>query len=294
MLLGAEDPALLEEIKFVAEDFETRVLDEVQTLAPLPPSVVALAQIASDPDGGQSDVADVLNLDARLLERVLVAANSSGGLRGAETADEAVIALGLARIVTLALLGAVGGLLDPGVPVYRFLPGGQTCHARLSALAVEMLPAGARRELSGDLIAASILHDIGKALIGSLIEPDTERHMKSARAAGLSWIEAELEVLGIEHAEVGRAMCDNWAMPDTVGLAVQYHHTPQLGPADLSHGVAVTNAVADAVRQDLHASAAIADKPRLSDSIAAMGMGISGLEKTIQHTRRIWHANGRP
>jgi len=45
-------------------------------------------------------------------------------------------------------------------------------------------------------------------------------------------VEAEREVLGIDHAELGGRITEQWKFPQVIVSAVRYHHTPFLAPED--------------------------------------------------------------
>ena len=39
-------------------------------------------------------------------------------------------------------------------------------------------------------------------------------------------VEAETQVLGFTHAEVGGALAESWGLPDSICHAIRYHHDP--------------------------------------------------------------------
>ena len=42
----------------------------------------------------------------------------------------------------------------------------------------------------------------------------------------IPFTQAEKEVLGFDHAEIGEMIIDQWALPEVYALAARYHHTP--------------------------------------------------------------------
>jgi len=219
------------------------------TIEPLPSSVVRLARVASDAECDAHEVAQVLNLDQALLGKVLAEANSAShaAVRTIGTALDAIVRLGAARIVALALSNSVSEFLECAVPSYRLEDGELAFHSQLASVAAERLKIATGSVLPGELVTASLLHDIGKLVVGPTLSPDSARALGLARSSGCSWATAENEIIGVDHGEVGRVVLDSWGLPESIGLAVQYHHAPHLGGGPMAYGVALTDEVAHAV-----------------------------------------------
>ena len=41
-----------------------------------------------------------------------------------------------------------------------------------------------------------------------------------------TFLSAERHVLGFDHAEIASDVCQKWLMPETILMAVRYHHSP--------------------------------------------------------------------
>jgi len=229
--------------------YDSDLLEHAAAIEPLPSSVVRLSQVAADAESDADDIAQILNLDQALLGKVLAEANSANqaAAHTVGTALDAIVRLGSARVVALALSGCVAERLEVAVPSYRLDHGELAFHSQLSAIAAERLRATAGRILPGELVTASLLHDFGKLVIGPTLSKGASRSLNQAREAGRGWAAAEHEIVGVEHGEVGRIILDNWGLPEEIGLAVQYHHSPHLGGGLMAHGVALTDALAHAV-----------------------------------------------
>ena len=76
------------------------------------------------------------------------------------------------------------------------------------------------------MFIAALLHDIGKLVLSEFIEDLSGKIFKLIDDEGLSFLEAEKSVLGIDHAELGAVILEKWEFPEDVITAVKKHHTP--------------------------------------------------------------------
>ena len=76
------------------------------------------------------------------------------------------------------------------------------------------------------LFVAGMLHDIGK-LVLYFKEPELSQQvlLKAAETDGQLY-NAEKEIIGFTHGDVGAALIEAWKLSDTLKEVVAYHHTP--------------------------------------------------------------------
>jgi putative nucleotidyltransferase with HDIG domain len=78
----------------------------------------------------------------------------------------------------------------------------------------------------------ALLHDIGKVILSEFVKDHFQEIKRLVRDGNLSFNEAEKEVLGIDHAELGAKISEQWKFPPALSAGIQYHHTPLSAPAD--------------------------------------------------------------
>jgi HD-like signal output (HDOD) protein len=78
-----------------------------------------------------------------------------------------------------------------------------------------------------DIFAAALLKDIGKVLM----DPNVERFSTEINTLvldlGLSFIEAEKKVIGIDHAELGAIVAEKWGLGPKMVHIIRNHHLPE-------------------------------------------------------------------
>lgn len=100
-------------------------------------------------------------------------------------------------------------------------------------------------QMTGDLFTTCLLHDIGKIVLNRYVGEHYETISRLMEKKQYDFAEAEKEILGMTHAEVGAGILEKWSFPGEMVTAVRYHHDPHLVPGSvLTHFVALANTIA--------------------------------------------------
>jgi putative nucleotidyltransferase with HDIG domain len=75
---------------------------------------------------------------------------------------------------------------------------------------------------------AGILHDIGKLALSHSLPQLHRQAIERAAFSEMTSSEAEKEVIGASHAEVGAFLLGLWGLPADIVEAVAWHHEPRL------------------------------------------------------------------
>ncbi len=79
---------------------------------------------------------------------------------------------------------------------------------------------------SKDIFVSALLMDIG-IMVMYLCKPlEYQRVLDEKRAKGLSVVEAERQVFGFDHQDVGRELLQRWQLPEEIFIPIGNHHTP--------------------------------------------------------------------
>jgi putative nucleotidyltransferase with HDIG domain len=88
---------------------------------------------------------------------------------------------------------------------------------------------------------AGLLHDVGEVVFETRLNSEYRTVRDIMHTKNLPLAEAEREVLGASHEEVGAYLMGLWGLPDPVISAIAYHHRPSKCP--LPTAVSVLTAV---------------------------------------------------
>jgi putative nucleotidyltransferase with HDIG domain len=84
------------------------------------------------------------------------------------------------------------------------------------------------RSMEESAFLAGLLHDIGKIALDRCF-PEDYGPVVAAIQAGRVNYEAEQELLGLTHADVGAMVAVNWSFADVLVEVIRDHHTPKPG-----------------------------------------------------------------
>lgn len=203
-------------------------LEGLQRMPALPVTLIPLLRYMEQPLDrmDMNEVVELILQDKSVAAQCLYMANSPlfGRWQQTTSVREAVIALGLQRMRDIAIScslislspEAAGGT-DPSV----FWE-----HALGCALVSRQF---ARRIGFADPSRAylcGLLHDIGIVAHLWIIPREFGAALQAARERGIPLHEAETEILGLNHAETGRTVAQNWHLPEPVVEAAAFHHEP--------------------------------------------------------------------
>ena len=76
-------------------------------------------------------------------------------------------------------------------------------------------------------IGSHQLHDIGKLILIEYFPDEFGEALDRARDDLLSIAEAEEQVIGVTHAQIGGWLAEKWKLPESLVEAIAYHHAPQ-------------------------------------------------------------------
>jgi putative nucleotidyltransferase with HDIG domain len=250
---------------------------KVKNLVPVSPAALNLVGLLNQPGVGNEDVVSVLKFDNVLTAKLLRACNSPffGLVEPVSSVEQAVFLLGHQQILHIALSIAFSSVMNSPAPGGAAETKELWQHSLITALAAENI-AKDNSEFTADPsigFTAGLLHDIGKQVLSHALTPDQQTAIRSRAVQNrLGRSAAEKQVLGLDHAEVGRCLLQAWRLPDNILEAVGNHHRPVSRPRpQLSSLVNV----ADGLAYSLSAEQGWETFALQADADAAEAMGIT-------------------
>jgi HD-like signal output (HDOD) protein len=74
---------------------------------------------------------------------------------------------------------------------------------------------------------AGMVHDLGKIVLNDYVRFGYGIIARLVEEDRVPFMEAERQVLGFDHAQVGGLIIEQWNLPEAYMYAARYHHTPE-------------------------------------------------------------------
>lgn len=269
---------------------------EIDKLTPMPASLARLAEVVGHPDTSVAEVSAVVELDQALTANVLRLANSawSAASTTIDTVRGAVLRLGAGRILEIAVGERVAGQMNRACPGYELGEHELWRHSVAAALATEQLKNFAREPVPGVAFTAALLHDIGKLVLGRHLSAEMIAQVRElSQRAGLCYLDAERQLIGTDHAEVGGAVARHWQFPAVIVDAIERHHDPDAQPEPVLDAVHIANAVAKLIgvglgSEQMNMRASTQAATRLGLSSAGLEGLCASVVVELAKTEQLW------
>lgn len=204
-----------------------QILQGIQTLEPLPQACLRVMEIASGDGTCPSDLIDVIQTDVAITAKVLRLCNSAyyGFAREVSSLEEAGNMLGVTTLVNLVITACTGKY---------FKDTGSASQERMDELwersVTNAICTSLLARLSGEAdkntaYTAGLLQYIGSMLFERFL-PEEMQRVHNAVASGRDPIEAELDILGVHHGDVGARLAEQWNFPPALCDCIRTAHDP--------------------------------------------------------------------
>lgn len=261
-----------------------RLVEASQRLAPLPAAANRLTTMLGDDDVDVRAIVDIVTYDPVLTAVLLGQANSAhaGFVRVASTVGESVVRLGLGAVAAIAMRTAVAESLQKSLPVYGLDHHEVFAHAVRTSVAADVLRSVCPSSVPAATATVALLHDVGKILISDVLGSRAiELVGQLTEADGLSLVDAEVAVFGVNHAQAGVHAIRHWKLPMSFVEAVGRHHGARDEGSVLAKAVRVADVVAHATDPASHDDAAGAHRDAAAEALEALGLDVTARTQVL-------------
>lgn len=204
------------------------ILSSIEQLDPFPAVAVRVLELAGREETSPKAIAEVVQTDAALVAKVLKLANCAAYAfrREIGSLDEAAVRLGTSGLCTLVMTSATGRYLagyGASTARTRELHWRKTVATALAARLVALVDGGID---PGRAYTVGLLQNIGHVVMDRFLD-EARDTIRFAVEAGAAPLDAERAILGIDHADLGARMAQRWNFPESLVLAIRFHHAPE-------------------------------------------------------------------
>ncbi len=203
------------------------ILASIKDLPSVPKVVFEVTRLLNDSKTATNRLSEVIGKDQGLTSKVLAIANSPlyGIKRMVSSIEFAVLILGFQEIKNIVAALSFADSIDVAPSDY-FNPQEFWLHSVLVATAARRISQQLGFEFGSEAFVAGLLHDLGILVIHKFFNTEFIQIIKKAKSEKMSILQAEVEVLGLTHQEIGRFLVEKWDLPLILCESLNYHHAP--------------------------------------------------------------------
>ena len=209
-----------------SQPMSAQLTTAIEDLPPLPDLVTRALDLLNDPGTDVKDIEAVIEKDQSLVSKLIRVSNSAlyGGLNRVESLHQALTRLGAKTVKSLILaasmqsyfLKANAGMMARAQRLWQ--------HAAESGMAARRVAVACGYDDPEQAFVGGVLHDIGKLVILLAGDDAYQQIQKIKRREAIAERNAEIRVVGSDHADIGVQLMKKWKMPSSATICVQYHH----------------------------------------------------------------------
>lgn len=211
-----------------------RILDGIDALRPVSPMADKIMAMMYNPASSMREIVEVIKYDQSMTANLLKICNSSyfGPIQKISSIQQAIAYMGTEKVAGLIVMGHSASNFAAAQSGYDLEEGELWRYSVSSALIAQDIAEKKHLKNTSHLFTSALLKDIGKVVLNTHVKDAFDRIIALVKNNGLSFIEAEKEVVGMDHAELGARIAERWNFSPEMIDIIRYHHDPNGAATD--------------------------------------------------------------
>ncbi len=224
------------------EEKVEEIIEGIVGLPTLPAVLVKLNDLMKDPNVSAKEVGQLISYDPSITAKILRIVNSSfyGFPNRITTITHAIVILGFNTIRNIVFSSFVFDAFKGGGKV-AYDRRDFWKHSIACGSAAKVVASRTGERLLEEYFVRGLLHDIGKIILDQYLHDTFLEILGVVESKGVLFREAEIEVLGVDHSDLGYQLLKRWGLSAGLSESILYHHRPaeaegeKLQPAAIIH-----------------------------------------------------------
>lgn len=203
----------------------------IDNLPPLPDISTSVMKALNEQEVSIIDITELIEKDIALATQILKVANSPayGAVSTINTIQHAIMMLGLDEVRSLLLAFAVQEFFDTEEKDKALRKRFWT-HSQVCSYTAVLLSHHFKQKDTSSFFLSGLIHDIGKLVIDQFMHAEFQTIIRHVEKHGSTLRDAEKEILGVSHYQIGGKLLRQWNFPEQVTMQVFRHHNPWKEP----------------------------------------------------------------
>ena len=243
-----------------------KALMGMDKLPTIPGIAVKILEVVRNENSNLNEIADIISSDSPLSAEVLKTINSPlfGLSSKVTTVPRAVSLLGIDAVKNLALSFSLIKANRNGDNSFFNFPGFWK-DSLIGAVSSKLIAKNLCPDVAEDAFFLGLLHNIGILTIVQCMPKQYSLVLQENPQSHSDYHQAESQILGFNHMEVGDFLTRKWGFPETFTIPIRFHHYPER--LDGQHGNRI-----ELFTKILHMASAFIDFFSIPDKTLSLGL----------------------
>lgn len=220
------------------------IVNNLDRLPSIPDVASRVINMVNDPDVSFKKVADEITKDQAMTANILKLANSAFFSRGKEitSIERAMVTLGLKELKDIIIIIATKPVLDKSLIGYDLAQGDLWRQGLVvGTLSKKIAMKKMRKDIADVVFTGGLIHNVGKLVLAIFVQNTFREILNDVKNKGISFHDAEKDIMGYNHQEIGEMILGKWNFPTVLRSIVRYYSDPGSAPDEHKIEVSVVH-----------------------------------------------------
>ena len=225
------------------------IIGNLDQLPNFPEVASKVINMVSNPDVSFKQVAQEISKNQAMTANILKLCNSAYFSKGNEitSIDRAIVTLGLKEVKDIVLLVTAKPVLEKPVVGYDLGQGDLWKQGlAVATMSRDIALNKKKKEIADVVFTGGIIHNVGKVVIALYVQQAFKKILERVQAQSIPFHQAEKDIMGYNHQEVGEKILEKWNFPPVLRSIVRFYQEPENAPAEHRLEVSIVH-VANAI-----------------------------------------------
>ena len=204
------------------------ILSALNDIVAIPTCAHKAQAMLDNPNADLGELSRIIEHDPGLTINLLKISNASfyGSREAIRTTEAAIMNIGDLQMLQFVISTGVAPCFVDTFEGYDLSPSMLLQHSVSVAMAARDFGRTLGVDMPDHVFTAGLLSGVGKTVLGAYTDVNGREISEFALKKGLSFDQAEDQLLGINHAEIGARLLTNWGLPKDLINVVRHHIDP--------------------------------------------------------------------